>query len=160
MIPGAPRASSEAAAGALQRAGLRPTRQRSAVLTALNAADDFRTVGQWHEAIRRRGDAVGLTTVYRTLSALADAELLDSVVDEAGEVRYRRCGGAHHHHLICRSCGATQELAAPDVERWAAGVAAEHGYTDISHTVEVFGICGACGGAAPAPAAAPADGRL
>ncbi|TXH43888.1 MAG: transcriptional repressor [Actinobacteria bacterium] len=144
----------------MQRAGLRPTRQRSAVLTALNAADDFRTVGQWHEAIRRRGDAVGLTTVYRTLSALADAELLDSVVDEAGEVRYRRCGGAHHHHLICRSCGATEELAAPDVERWAAGVAAEHGYTDISHTVEVFGICGACGGAAPAPAAAPADGRL
>ncbi|MFM2438814.1 MAG: Zinc uptake regulation protein [Actinomycetota bacterium] len=132
------------AAGALQRAGLRPTRQRGAVLAALAAADDFRTVAQWHEAIGRRGDAVGLTTVYRTLAALADAELLDTVVDESGEVRYRRCGGAHHHHLLCRSCGTTHEIAAPEVEQWAAGVAAEHDFADISHTVEIFGICGTC----------------
>jgi Fur family ferric uptake transcriptional regulator len=51
---------------------------------------------------------------------------------------------AHHHHLVCRACGATVEVTGPAVETWAEQVAAEHGFRDVSHTVEVFGTCPAC----------------
>ena len=61
-----------------------------------------------------------------------------------GEAAYRRCSGTHHHHLVCRSCGATVEVEGPAVERWADAVAAEHGYAEVSHTLEVFGVCGSC----------------
>ena len=38
-------------------------------------------------------------------------------------------------------CGRAEEVEGPAVERWAATVAEEHGFTDIEHTVEVFGTC-------------------
>jgi Fur family ferric uptake transcriptional regulator len=63
---------------------------------------------------------------------------------EDGEAAYRRCSPVHHHHLVCRSCGLTVEVADPPVERWAARVAAEHGFADVQHQLEVFGTCRAC----------------
>jgi len=60
---------------------------------------------------------------------------------EDGEALYRRCSATHHHHLVCRSCGRTVEVDGPAVERWADRVAAEHGYADVSHTLEIFGTC-------------------
>ena len=59
-----------------------------------------------------------------------------------GESVYRRCSSdRHHHHLVCRSCGTTVEVDGPAVERWAEKVAAEHGFSSVEHTVEVFGTC-------------------
>lgn len=123
---------------------MRPTRQRAAVLRGLETTDDFRSAQEWHESITGGGDAVGLTTVYRTLTALAATGAIDCIVGADGEARYRRCSEGHHHHLVCRSCGATVEVAAPDVESWAGQTAAAHGFTDISHTLEIFGRCPDC----------------
>jgi Fur family ferric uptake transcriptional regulator len=96
--------------------------------------------------LRSRGEAVGLTTVYRTLVALADAGEIDVMHTAGGENLYRRCSDGHHHHLVCRSCGRTVEVLGPAVEMWADKVAAQHGYTDVSHTLEIFGTCPACAG--------------
>ncbi|MDQ3104261.1 MAG: transcriptional repressor [Actinomycetota bacterium] len=124
--------------------GHRPTRQRRAVSAALAEIDDFRSAQDIHEVLRERGDRVGLSTVYRTLQTLADGGQLDVLRTADGETRYRRCSGGHHHHLVCRSCGSTVEVEGPTVERWAGRVAAEHGFRDISHTVEIFGTCSGC----------------
>ncbi len=123
----------------------RNTRQRAEVLALLECTDDFRSAQQLHAALRAQGAKVGLTTVYRTLQRLAEAGEVDQMRMPAGEQLYRRCGrGRHHHHLVCRGCGATVELEGPDVERWAEQQAAEHGFTDAIHTVEIFGTCAAC----------------
>jgi Fur family transcriptional regulator, ferric uptake regulator len=122
----------------------RPTRQRRAVSAALDAVDDFRSAQDIHDLLKQRGENVGLTTVYRTLQALSDSGEVDVLRNDDGEALYRRCSDGHHHHLVCRSCGRTVEVAGPTVERWADKVAAEHGYTDVSHTLEIFGTCGSC----------------
>ncbi|HEY1179764.1 MAG TPA: Fur family transcriptional regulator [Phytomonospora sp.] len=124
----------------------RSTRQRTAVLDLLGEIDEFRSAQDLHALLRERGAKVGLTTVYRTLQALADAERIDVMRLPGGEHLYRRCSQGHHHHLVCRSCGRTVEVAGPAVERWADKVAAEHGFTDVAHTLEIFGTCGGCGG--------------
>ncbi len=115
--------------------GTRPTRQRRAVVSCLQRFDDFRSAQE---------DNVGLSTVYRTLQALADAGEVDVLRAEDGEARYRRCSDSHHHHLVCRACGRTVEVEGPTVERWATAVAAEHGFTAVSHTLEIFGSCPTC----------------
>ncbi len=123
----------------------RQTRQRSAVLALLEDLDGFRTAQDLHALLRQRGDAVGLATVYRALQALVDDGLVDVLRGADGEAAYRRCSSpVHHHHLVCRSCGRTVEVADPPVERWAARVAAEHGFADVQHQLEVFGTCAAC----------------
>jgi len=126
--------------------GVRPTRQRRAVAAALDAFDDFRSAQEIHALLRERGESVGLSTVYRTLQTLADADEIDSLRTENGESIYRRCSATHHHHLVCRSCGATVEVEGPAVERWTSAIASEHGYTDVSHTLELFGTCRECAG--------------
>ncbi len=122
----------------------RPTRQRRAVSAALDTVEDFRSAQEIHDLLKRRGEPVGLTTVYRTLQALADTGEVDVLRHTDGEALYRRCSAGHHHHLVCRNCGRTVEVAGPTVERWADKVAAEHGFADVSHTLEVFGTCGDC----------------
>jgi Fur family ferric uptake transcriptional regulator len=119
----------------------RNTRQRIEVRALLADTDDFRSAQQLHTALRQDGSRVGLTTVYRTLQVLADAGEVDTMRLPSGETLYRRCSRTHHHHLVCRDCGATVEVEGPAVERWAGTVAAEHGYTDVSHTLESRGRC-------------------
>jgi Fur family ferric uptake transcriptional regulator len=116
------------------------------VAAALDEVDEFRSAQDLHDMLKHKGDSVGLTTVYRTLQTLADAGEVDVLRTEDGEAIYRRCSETHHHHLVCRSCGATVEVEGPTVERWTTAMAADHGFTDVSHTLEIFGTCGACGG--------------
>lgn len=125
--------------------GLRQTRQRAAVSAALDAVEDFRSAQDIHALLRDRGETVGLATVYRTLQSLADAGEVDVLRVTDGETVYRRCDSEeHHHHLVCRECGHTVEVEGPTVERWTDRVADEHGFVDVSHTLEVFGTCRAC----------------
>jgi Fur family transcriptional regulator, ferric uptake regulator len=124
--------------------GQRATRQRAAVARLLGQIDEFRSAQEIHEELRRRGEAIGLTTVYRTLQTLADAGEIDVLRTDSGESVYRRCSAHHHHHLVCRRCARTVEVEGPAVERWAERIAAEHGFSEVSHTVEIFGTCADC----------------
>ena len=124
--------------------GRRATRQRRAVAEVLSTFSDFRSAQEIHELLGQRGEAVGLATVYRTLQRLAEAGEVDLLRTEDGEAIYRRCSPAHHHHLVCRGCGATVEVEGPAVERWTRAIAEEHGYAEVSHTLEIFGVCDSC----------------
>jgi Fur family ferric uptake transcriptional regulator len=125
---------------------VRPTRQRAAVTAVLQRAKDFRTAQELHDLLRHQGENVGLTTVYRTLQSLVQAGEVDLLRSDDGEATYRLCSEGHHHHLVCRACGTTVEVEDRAVQRWADRVGAQHGFTDVEHTVEVFGTCAACAG--------------
>ena len=125
--------------------GLRTTRQRTAVADVLSRLDGFRSAQELHELLRGEGVRVGLATVYRNLQALVDAGQVDALRSADGELVYRRCPTeTHHHHLVCRSCGRSVEIEGPEVEAWAGRVAVRHGFSAVTHTVEVFGTCRSC----------------
>ena len=118
----------------------RETPQRRAVLDALGRTGDFRSAQEVHELVA----GVGLATVYRTLALYAEHGLIDVLRREDGEAIYRACSTRHQHHLVCRACGATVEVEGPAVERWTSAIAADHGFVDVAHTLEIFGTCPAC----------------
>jgi len=122
----------------------RNTRQRRAVSDLMEDLDGFRSAQQIHALLEDRGQNVGLSTVYRTLQALAEADEVDALRSDDGETLYRRCSRGHHHHLVCRVCGRTVEVEGPTVERWADRVAGENGFVDVAHTLEIFGTCESC----------------
>ena len=123
----------------------RLTRQQSAVAEALGGADDFTSAQDLHARLRTNGHKVGLATVYRALQTLAEQGEVDMLRTDDGESVYRRCStGSHHHHLVCRSCGRTVEVEGPTVERWTRAIAAEHGFSEVSHNLEIFGTCPDC----------------
>ncbi|MFI1990843.1 Fur family transcriptional regulator [Actinoplanes sp. NPDC020271] len=125
----------------------RNTRQRGEVMALLQEVDGARSAQQLHMLLRQRGAKVGLTTVYRTLQMLVDAGDADAARLPGGEQLFRLCSrDGHHHHLVCRDCGKTVEIAGPAVERWADEVAEANGFTDVRHTIEIFGTCRDCTG--------------
>jgi len=138
---------------------IRNTRQRTAVNAVFDELEGFHSAQEVHARMRASGDTIGLSTVYRAVQALVDDGELDSIRTDNGEAIYRRCSTRHHHHLVCRSCGRTEEVEGPTVERWADRVAAEHGFVDVKHTLEIFGTCAACHARNAAPSAHPVDGQ-
>ena len=124
---------------------VRATKQRAAIRAVLEEEGLFRSAQELHDALRARGSKVGLTTVYRTLQALESAGEVDALRSDEGETLYRLCAaGDHHHHLVCRSCGRTEELDGGPIEDWVASAAKRHGFSSVTHTAEVFGLCRNC----------------
>ncbi|GAB2485436.1 transcriptional repressor [Luteococcus sediminum] len=131
--------------GTAARPVQRVTRQRLAIRALLEEVQGFRSAQQLHEQLRKDGDSVGLATVYRTLQSMADTGEVDAIRADDGEMVYRQCAATgHHHHLVCRNCGRTVEISAKAVEAWADEVAAEHGFRDAGHDIELFGLCSNC----------------
>lgn len=122
----------------------RNTPQKAAVKHALSEATGFVSAGQLHATLVKHGSKIGLATVYRTLAELAENTEADSLQSKEGELLYRACTTLHHHHLICRGCGLTLEIEASRVEKWADDVASEHGFSQPSHTIDIFGLCAKC----------------
>jgi Fur family transcriptional regulator, ferric uptake regulator len=146
--PGTAAAGAAASAGR-QRPGrgttFRATRQGDAVSAALTATDSFTSAQDLHARLRQQGESVGLTTVYRHLQVLVDRGEVDVLRRDDGETLYRRCAtDTHHHHLICRQCGRTVEVAGREIEAWTARVAAAEGFTEVAHTIEIYGTCSDC----------------
>ncbi|MDE3720105.1 MULTISPECIES: Fur family transcriptional regulator [Nocardiopsis] len=121
------------------------TTRREAVRQALNASAGFRSAQDLYADLRADGSKIGLTTVYRALQALSDSGEIDVLRTDDGEAVYRACdSGSHHHHLVCRVCSTAVEVEGPTVERWAAEMGEAHGFTDVTHSVEIFGTCASC----------------
>ena len=87
---------------------------------------------------------VGGLTVYRALQSLVSEKIVDILRRDDGEAIYRLCGVAHHHHLVCKSCGDTTEIEGGLVEKWAKTTAQAHGFREVGHTAEIFGLCAKC----------------
>jgi len=125
----------------------RSTAQGAAVRETLIEQDGFRSAQEVYAALRAAGHKIGLSTVYRHLQSMTEQGVADAIHTADGETTYRFCGQSadgHHHHLVCRSCGRAEEVEGRAVERWASETAKQYGYSEVDHTVEIFGICRSC----------------
>lgn len=125
----------------------RNTRQKEMIAHVMGDLDSFETAQAIHDRLTARGERVGIATVYRNLQAMAAAGQVDTL-QQGNETLYRACADQdHHHHLVCRSCGRTVEFEIPGLEDWVAAAARRNGFTEVTHTVEVFGLCPECAAA-------------
>ena len=126
-------------------ASTRHTAQRREVIGVLGRVQGFVSAQDLHELIIKDGGQISLATVYTQLRKLVDSKDVDIVMTDRGESLYRRCVvDVHHHHLACRNCGATVEVDAPQLEKWASEIANKNGFKDLRHVIELNGICQKC----------------
>jgi Fur family ferric uptake transcriptional regulator len=123
----------------------RSTWQKTAVKEALNNSVGFVSAQELYQSLVQEGQKIGLTTIYRALTDLVQVGEADSLALADGETKYRNCGTDHHHHLICRKCGRAVEFELAGFEAAADQLARSHGFRDVSHSIELFGICSDCG---------------
>jgi Fur family transcriptional regulator, ferric uptake regulator len=143
-------ASSSASAPALLQAALqtlrgngnRITAPRKAILEILIAEHGPFTTEEIHQ--RMEPGMCDLVTVYRCLAAMEEINLVRRCDFGDGVYRYEfNTGEHHHHHIVCRLCQSVQTLdlcVADGLERMARQL----GYANVTHTLEIFGVCGKC----------------
>ena len=128
----------------LKAGGGRMTKKREVLLSALLSFDRPASA----EEIRERADLSqsDLVTVYRNLETFESIGMLQRVPLENGTQLFELTApNEHYHHLICRECHKTERLDLC-VSEAVIGQAEAHGYTQIAHLMEVYGLCGKCEG--------------
>lgn len=134
--------SLEEALEALRRLGHRITAPRKALLSVLTQEHGPFTADELHK--RLPADLCDPVTVYRCIATLEEANLVRRCDFGDGMYRYEfNTGEHHHHHVICRSCGSVVTLDvcfADGLERMVR----QMGYSNVTHTLEIFGICAGC----------------
>jgi Fur family ferric uptake transcriptional regulator len=128
----------------LKDADVRPTKQRITVVAELMRESNDVTAQELHARLGKRGERLGLATVYRTLGHLADAGVIDALDHQHGAVCYRLCGAEHHHHFVCSDCHTVVELGDCEIDPWIERLSSEHGFVATGHRLEVAGLCGDC----------------
>ena len=143
-------AAAAAVMARLGDAGRRTTPARARVVAATLRRDAPFSAEEIVREVARYG--VGRATVFRSLELLVSIGALSRVhgIEEGGRcVRYTPCAPAHHHHLVCRSCGRVEEIDLAGLDTKLARIARARGYAALGHTLEVAGICATC--RAPSP---------
>jgi Fur family transcriptional regulator, stress-responsive regulator len=135
-------ASADAPA-ALRAAGYRVTPQRLVVHRTLVELGRHVGAEELLEAVGHRLPNVSLPTVYSALDALEDAGLVRRVSAGQGRALYDP-GPADHHHLVCRRCGAVEDLDARVSLSAALASARDHGFAPDGAEVVVRGLCANC----------------
>ena len=125
---------------------LRVTEPRKAMLSILVHEHGPFSAEELHRKMGKKGCDV--VTVYRSLQAMEEIGVLRRCDFGDGTYRYElNHGEHHHHHLICRVCRKIETLdfcVADSLER----IARQKGYQNVTHTLELFGICPKCAAAA------------
>jgi Fe2+ or Zn2+ uptake regulation protein len=131
------------APAALRAAGYRVTPQRLMIHSTLVGLGRHVGAEELLEAVERRLPNVSLPTVYSALEALEDAGLVRRVSAGQGRALYD-ARPADHHHLVCRRCGAVEDLEADVSLAAALAAASRHGFTPDGAEVVVRGLCADC----------------
>src|SRR5262245_47081682 len=93
---------------------------------------------------RRRRLGVTRATVFRSLDVLADLGLVERLDLPSGEHAFVACEAAHHHHIVCSSCGRSTEVDDNGLEAVATAIERQSGYRVDTHRLELFGLCPTC----------------
>lgn len=130
---------------ALDDAGLRLTQARLAVAEAIGRQEGHFTAEDVLASSRMGRRRVGRATIFRSLDLLTDLGLVERVDLPSGDHAYVTCEpAAHHHHIVCSSCGRSLEIGELGLEPILGSVATSTGFTIESHRLELFGRCPDC----------------
>lgn len=127
----------------LRGAALRVTRPRVAVLSAVHEhshADTDSIIG----VVRRAHGEVSHQAVYDVLRALTEAGLVRRIQPSGSVARYEARVGDNHHHVVCRSCGAIEDVDCAVGPAPCLTASDAHGFTIDEAEVVFWGLCPGC----------------
>jgi Fe2+ or Zn2+ uptake regulation protein len=138
----------DAAAAALRASGYRVTPQRLAIHETLRELDRHASADDVLDAVSGRLPNVSLPTIYAGLDALEEAGLVRRVAAGRGAALYD-ARAVEHHHMVCRRCGAVEDLdASAELDR-VMGAASKRGFAPDDAEIVVHGLCARCAAEEP-----------
>ena len=119
---------------------------RDAVIEYLSRQDCATSAQEIHRSLEAEGRAIGIASVYRSLEALQNLQLVQRFDAGHGEGLYEPLapGGEHHHHVVCDECERIMPFEDPALERVIDKLAERVPYAIAGHDVVLHGRCPEC----------------
>jgi Fur family transcriptional regulator, ferric uptake regulator len=128
-------------------AGMRVTRPRREIAKLIDRRNGHFTAAELLADAAERHVKVGRATIFRTLDLLSGQGALERIDLPSGEHAYVACEPEeHHHHVVCRSCGKSVEVADAGLQAVVREIGARSGFRIESHRLELYGLCPECSG--------------
>ncbi|MFK7872568.1 MAG: Fur family transcriptional regulator [Oligoflexales bacterium] len=125
--------------------GMKQSSQRKVIVSYFLEVGTHVHAEDIHAAMRADGHVVGLATIYRALSLLKDAGLVQQYLFGDGKRVFEIFDPEEHHdHMICQDCGGVSEFHNEQIEKIQVDVANERGFKVVSHRHELYGVCQDC----------------
>ena len=128
----------------LTQSGHRLTAQRMLVADSLSRARRALSAQELYHRLLPGHPYLGRATVFRTLDFLVDAGLAQRFEGEGHVYLYAACEPHHHHHLVCRTCGAITDIDDVAVRTLISTVRTRYAF-DLDHdALDFYGTCSRC----------------
>jgi Fur family transcriptional regulator, stress-responsive regulator len=127
----------------LRQGGYRVTGQRLAVLRAVSTEPHV-TADAVLEAVRAEMGAISVQAVYDALGVLVDVGLVRRIQPAGSPARFEARVSDNHHHVICRSCGRTDDVDCAVGEAPCLTASDDHGFSIDEAEVIYWGLCPDC----------------
>ena len=132
--------------GKLSEKGYRLTPQRLMILSAIENSEDHISAEEIYAQVVAKYPHINISTVYRTLELLEQLGLVTETDLGGGRVRYHPGDKGHHHHLVCKECGAIIDLDESVLARLHDVLLNRYNFNaDMKH-MAIFGRCANCKG--------------
>ena len=128
----------------LSQKGLRMTPQRLMIVAVVENSTNHISVEEIYAQVTEKYPNVNISTVYRTLDTLEELKLVTKTDLGDGRVRYHPADKGHHHHLVCRECGAIIDLDEKALTGLQETLLRDYNFiADLRH-LGISGICIKC----------------
>jgi Fur family ferric uptake transcriptional regulator len=125
----------------LKEAGLKVTHSRCKILEIFQSSpDEHYTADKLKDMLADSGETIGLATIYRVLTQLEMADLIQKNNFDDNQSAYE-IKKSHHDHLICTKCGNIIEFVNSDLENLQERISKEYNFSLESHVMTLFGSC-------------------
>ncbi|GHV13775.1 transcriptional repressor [Fibrobacterales bacterium] len=130
----------------LKSRGLLNTNQRGVILReALSTYGHFSAEDLTLQMLKK-GLKASRATVYRTLSSMQEAGILDEVDLGHGHIHYESPKTKiHHEHITCEKCGSVCEIQIQNLESVVSDAAKKAKFTSVKYVIRISGVCEKCG---------------
>lgn len=128
--------------------GVRFTQGRALIITALARSHGPRGAADLQ---RELAGTVPISSLYRSLTVLANAGVVERSFDPSGAARFELGEWllGHHHHLVCIECGRVEDVEIDNeterrIDRLVTDLTAASGLEPTGHRMDIEGVCGRC----------------
>lgn len=128
----------------INKSGYRITGARQMIVEIILESDRALTPTDIFIAARKRGNQMGLVTVYRTLEKLEEINLITRIHQANGCHAYLRAFDGYEHIMLCTHCGQVVYFTGDDLTNLIERVARQSGYRIQEHWLQFHGLCPDC----------------
>ena len=125
--------------------GLRRTKSRKAILDILTKSSQPISAEQIYKLLKEENIAIDISTVYRTLEAMENIELVKKInIMDDDRMLFEYNNMNHSHYLVCVGCKKIITIQSCPLGSYEEELESKTNFSILGHKLYLYGYCNEC----------------